>query len=495
MIALTKYRARRVRAVLIALAVSFPLLGTSGPALADPGQSWNLDPSSGRPFDFQSYPQESGWQSNPTSPTKWAFWPVCTGTTLSDGSTYQGGRDSYCLRSVNARRGEGGPWTKLTPKLRDPDPVSLAWSSDWTAPNGSTGLGGSIGPSVRTVNKVLIIDVWDGVNDLDPGIEYQVSVHIGDYDMAVMRSVGSGGRFSQTTEASGGRVLTVSSRPGARSVLIPPTDVCTNPTARATRSHSAAWSVSLFDRKIYTKFSLFDGAVLESDAYGTGDAFPVFDTRTGTFSAKVCAPHFKADGSLNIGYYRLVLTRPMLERAGYYLTDSAGRPVTDGRLLSSAEVTRLESKVARDFRLTSSEQPGLSDEIDLVIDEAGELSVSIYADIHYSSPVLTVGRTGAAVWQTSTDASSGKYVDVGYQTGSRATGNLVVEMRTKAGKLLAKSTRKVKSVSVGRADLKVPKSAKPGSYVLKVYIAGKKANGKSSVTPLQTLPVKVTKAP
>jgi hypothetical protein len=48
---------------------------------------------------------------------------------------------------------------------------------------------------------------------------------------------------------------------------------------------------------------------------------------------------------------------------------------------------------------------------------------------------------------------------------------------------------------VGRADLKVPKSAKPGSYVLKVYIASKKANGKTSVTPLQTLPVKVTKAP
>jgi hypothetical protein len=383
----------------------------------------------------------------------------------------------------------------MAPKLQGVDPRMPAWSTDWTTGNGASGVGGKVGPSVRTVGGALLIDLWDGVNELDPGVEYRISVHIGTFDMSVMRSVGSGGTFTQVVEPSGERELTVSARPGARSIMIPPTDVCTNPVARATRSHSAAWSVSLFDRKLFTKFALFDGAVLESDAYGTGDSFPVFNTSTGTFSVKVCAPHFKADGSLNIGYYRLVLTRPMLERAGYFLTDSAGRLVTDGRLLSSAEVTRLESKVARDFRLTSSEQPDLSDEIDLVIDEAGELSVSIYADIHYSSPVLTVARTGAAVWQASTDASNGKSVDVGYQTASKATGDLVVEMRTKAGKLLAKSTRKVKSVTVGRADLKVPKSAKPGSYVLKVYIARKKANGKTTVTPLQELPVTVTKAP
>ncbi len=495
MIVHAKHRTGRVRAVLTALAMLFPLLGLPGPAMADPGQSWSLDPSSGRPFDFLSYPQETGWQSNPTSPTKWAFWPVCTGTTLSDGSAYQGGRGTYCLRAVNARRGESESWTKLTPKLRDPDPASPSWSSDWTVSNGSTGIGGSVSPSARTVNQVLIIDVSDGVNDLDPGIEYQVTLHIGDYDMAVMRSVGSGGRFSQATEASGGRVLTISSRPGARSVLIPPTDVCTNPTARATRSHSAAWSVSLFDRKIYTKFALFDGAVLESDAYGTGDAFPVFDIRTGTFSAKVCAPHFKADGSLNIGYYRLVLTRPMLERAGYYLTDSAGRPITDGRLLSPAEVTRLESKVARDFRLTSSEQPSLADEVDLVIDEEGELSVSIYADIHYSSPVLTVSRTGAAAWQASSDASAGKFVDIGYQTASKTSGTLIVELRSKAGVLIAKSSRTVKSASGGRADVRIPRTAKPGSYVLKVYIAGKKIKGKSTTVTIQNLPVKVAKTP
>gem|GEM_PF-2319544 len=493
MIVLTK---RLTAGIALVLASVVPCVAVSGVASADTGESWALNPVDGRPFDFQSYPQESGWQSNPAGPTMWGFWPVCSGTTLDDGSSYSGGRSTYCVRSLDARQISADvPWTRLTPRLQGADPRSPAWSTEWAGGTGRSGVGGRVSPSVRTVGGALLIDLWDGVNDLDPAVEYRISVHIGTFDMSVMRSVGSGGAFTQTTEPSGGRVVTVSSRPGARSVMIPPTDACKNPNARATRSHAAAWSASLFDRKIFTKFAPFDGAVLESDAYGTGDAFPVFDTRTGTFSVKVCAPHFRADGSLNVGYYRLVLTQPMLARAGYHLADSAGRPVTDGRKLSGAERSALEARVAKDFRLSSSEQPDIAGQITLVISESGAVSVSIYADVHYSSPVLTVSRTGAAVWQVSTDASTGGYVDIGYQTSSRTSGTLIVELRNKAGSLVAKSSRTVKSVTKGRADVRIPRTAKSGAYVLKVYMAGKKLKGKVQSVTIQNLPVQVTKAP
>lgn len=492
MVALTKHLAL---GLMFALLSAVPSVVVPGTARAATAESWALNPSDGRPFDFQSYPQETGWQSNPSGPTMWGFWPVCTGTVLDDGSAYSGGRPTYCVRALAARRVSESAWTKMVPKLQGVDPRMPAWSTDWTTGNGASGVGGKVGPSVRTVGGALLIDLWDGVNELDPGVEYRISVQIGTFDMSVMRSVGSGGTFTQVTEPSGERELTVSARPGARSVMIPPTDVCTNPVAKATRSHSAAWSVSLFDRKLFTKFALFDGAVLESDAYGTGDSFPVFNTSTGTFSVKVCAPHFRADGSLNVGYYRLVLTQPMLERAGYHLADSKGMPVTDGRRLSADERRILEAKVARDFRLSSTEQPDIAGQITLLISESGAVSVSIFADVHYSSPVLTVSRTGAAAWQASSDASAGKFVDIGYQTASKTSGTLIVELRSKAGVLVAKSSRTVKSASGGRADVKVPRTAKPGSYVLKVYIAGKKIKGKSTTVTIQNLPVKVAKTP
>jgi hypothetical protein len=61
--------------------------------------------------------------------------------------------------------------------------------------------------------------------------------------------------------------------------------------------------------------------------------------------------------------------------------------------------------------------------------------------------------------------------------------------------LVAKSSRTVKSASGGRADVRIPRTAKPGSYVLKVYIAGKKIKGKSTTVTIQNLPVKVAKTP
>lgn len=488
----------RAGALVVVVSLLAPLVAAPGPASALPPASWDLDPSTDRPHDFNSYDPNganAGWQSNPTAYVHWAFWPACTGTTMHDGVAYSSGRSRYCTKSVEARTIGTTDWKSLTPKAERPEPAALTWSTDWTKSNGSTGLGGAIGPSARQVGGVLLVDLWTGSRDGDPTVEYRVVMNVGTLDLTVMRSVGSNGRFEQAKNAGGDNILTVTSGPGARSVMIPATDVCTNPEARATSSFSAMWSVSLFDRKLHPKFASFDGAVLESDAYGTGDAFPVFDPNTGSFSVKACAPHYKADGSLNVGYYRLVLSRAMLERAGYFIADSRGRPVTDGRLLSQVELEAIGRKVARDFTFTSSAQKDAGAEITLLVADDGELSVSISAVVSYSAPTFTVSRVGPAVWQTADSAKSGGPVVVGYRTANKATGTLTVELRTRAGKLVAKSAKKVKSSDLGQASVNIPRSAKSGAYVLKVYVVGAKVKGRSKTTVIQNLPVAVAKSP
>ena len=69
-----------------------PLMTAPGPASALPPASWDLDPSTGRPYDFNSYDPNganAGWQSNPTAYVHWAFWPACTGTTMPDGTAHK----------------------------------------------------------------------------------------------------------------------------------------------------------------------------------------------------------------------------------------------------------------------------------------------------------------------------------------------------------------------------------------------------------------------
>jgi len=485
---------RRILAFVVGLALVLPVFTVSTPSVAAVGESWDLDPTTGRPYDFQSYPQPTGWQSNPSSPTAWGFWPVCTGVLLDTGSPYTGGRSKYCLQSVSVRRAGDSQWTKMTPQVLGPAPRAPGWSTDWSTGSGRNGLGGLVVPSTRTVNSWLGIDLWDGQTELDASVEYRAEVNIGTFDMVAMRSIGAGGAYSQETNAAGDNILTVSSRPGARSVMIPPTDVCTNPTATATASYKAAWSVTLFDRKLFSRYAPYDGAILESDAYPSSvDYFPMFDSNTGSFSIKVCAPHYKADGSLNVGYYRLVLSRAMLERAGYFISDPKGNPVTDGRTLSQATLVAMEEKVLRDFQISSTTQTGIRGVVKLLVAADGEISVEIAAEVSYSSPTITVSRNGPAAWRGIDNSEQGGYVAVKFKTSAKVSGTLYAELRSASGKLVSKTTKVVKSTTGGGASVDVPKSARAGKYVLKVYVVGAKVKGKAKTTPIQSLPVAVTK--
>ena len=468
--------------------------GSPGAAsVAEPPQSWDLEAATSRPYDFMTYSRPTGWQSDPGGPTQWAFWPTCIGVTMHDGTANTNGRSRYCLSSIAVRRSSTDPWTQMVPKSQGAAPRSPWWSADWSNQNGRGGLGGSPNPSARLVGNAFLVDLSEGMNDLDAAVEYQLRYNIGTLDMSVMRSVGSGGSFSQSKDGNGDTILTVSAKPGARSIMIPATDVCSNPTARATKSFSASWSVSLFDKALWPKFASYEGAVLESDAYGTGADFPVFDPETGAFSIKVCAPHFKDDGSLNIGYYRLVLTRPMLERAGFYFSDAKGNLVTDGRTLTAEQLAEVEAKVRGAFALTSTEQKDIVGTVTLLVADDGEMSVDISAKVNYSAPTISVVRKGPAVWRTTGDSTSGKSFGVRYKTARATSGKLIVELRTAAGRLVSTSVRDVKSTTGGSTDVKVPKTAKSGSYVLKVYIASKKVKGKTSITKVQNLPIEVKK--
>ena len=468
--------------------------GTAGVASADgPPKSWDLKPSVDVPWDFFDYPRPTGWQTDPSGHTQWAFWPTCTGVAMHDGTANADGRLRYCLSSIAVRRSPADPWTQMTPKSQGAAPRSPWWSADWSNRNGRGGLGGSPNPSARMVGNAFLVDLSEGMNDLDPAVEYQLTYNIGKYDMSVMRSVGSGGVFSQSKNANGDTVVTVSSKPGARSIMIPATDVCTNPEARATKSFTSSWSVSLFDKALWPKFAPYEGAVLESDAYGTGGDFPVFDPETGAFSVKVCAPHYKDDGSLNIGYYRLVLTRPMLERAGFFFTDAAGNVVTDARTLTAEQRTALENQARRAFSLTSTEQTDIVGKVTLVVADDGEMSIDISATVNYSAPTISVVRTGPAVWKTTGDTAAGRNVGVRYKTASAASGKLIVELRNQAGRLVSAKVRNVRSTTGGTTDIAVPRSSKAGTYVLRVYIAGKTARGKTKITPVQNLPIEVKK--
>lgn len=485
---------RRRAAAAVCLAMLAPVVSMPSPASAEPPASWELDPVTGRPYDFQSYPQPEGWQRNPSGPTMWGFWPVCTGTALDNGSAYTGGRSNYCLKSISVRRTGDTAWTNMSPQLLGAAPMAPAWSTDWAADSGRGGLGGKLVPSARTVGSWFGLDLWDGMNELDATVEYRAEVNIGSYDMVAMRSIGAGGAYSQSKNAAGENILTVSARPGARSVMIPPTDVCTNPTARATASYRAAWSVTLFDRKLFAKYAPYEGAVLESDAYpSSSDYFPTFDTNTGSFRIKVCAPHYRADGSLNVGYYRLVLSRSMLENAGYYLADAKGNPLTDGRTLDAASRAAVEKKVSGDFSLSSTTQSGISGTVKLLVADDGAISVEITADVSYSAPTIALTRNGPAMWRSTDKPVSGGYVAVRYRTATKTSGTMVAELRTTSGKLIARTSKTVRSASGGGTSIDVPKSARAGKYVLKVYIAGKKVKGKTPITRIQSLPVAVTK--
>lgn len=382
----------------------------------------------------------------------------------------------------------------MSPQVLGAAPRVLGWSADWSNGNGRNGMGGLVSPSVRTVNSWLGIDLWDGQSELDPSVEYRAEVNIGTFDMVAMRSIGAGGAYSQAKTSAGDNLLTVSSKPGARSVMIPPTDVCTNPTATATASYKAAWSVILFDRKLFAKYEPYDGAILETDAYPSSvDYFPMFDVNTGSFSIKVCAPHFKADGSQNVGYYRLVLSRAMLERAGYFISDPSGNLVTDGRVLSSTALAAMEKRVSRDFQISSTTQTGIRGTVKLQVAADGEISIEIAADVSYSSPTITVSRNGPAVWRGIDNSQQGGYVAVKYKTAAKVSGTLYAELRTTSGKLVSKTSKVVKSTTGGGASVDVPMSARAGKYVLKVYVVGSKVKGKAKTTPIQSLPVAVTK--
>ncbi|MEY4365120.1 MAG: hypothetical protein RLZZ305_464 [Actinomycetota bacterium] len=485
---------RRALGAVLCLSFLLPALTVPSPVSAEPPQSWDLDPSTGRPYDFGSYPAPDGWQQNPSGPTMWAFWPVCTGTTLDDGTTYTGGRARYCIRAISTRRMGDTEWKAMTPRLQGAAPRPPAWSTDWSANGGRNGLGGQVGPSARIVNGWFGLDLWDGKNELDATVEYRAELNIGAYDMVAMRSVGAGGAYSQTKNPAGDNILSVSARPGANSVMIPPTDVCTNPTARATQSFKAAWSVTLFDRTRFARYAPYEGAVLESDAYpSSNDYFPVFDADTGSFRIKVCAPHYRDDGTLNVGYYRLVLTRAMLESSGYYLSDTKGRPLTDGRTLDAADRDAIAEKVSGDFLLSSSTQSGLSGKVKLLVAGDGAISVEISADVSYSAPTISLARRGPAVWRALDRPESGGVVTVRYRTAAKVSGTLHTELRTSSGRLVASSTKVVRSTTSGGTTVDVPKSAKAGKYVLKVYIAGSKINGKARITQVQSLPVSITK--
>jgi hypothetical protein len=183
----------------------------------------------------------------------------------------------------------------------------------------------------------------------------------------------------------------------------------------------------------------------------------------------------------------------MLERAGYFMSDPKGNLVTDGRTLSQATIALMEEKVARDFQISSTTQTGIRGVVKLLVAADGEISVEIAADVSYSSPTITVSRNGPAAWRGVDNSQQGGYVAVKYRTSAKVSGTLYAELRSASGKLVSKTTKVVKSTSGGGASVDVPKSARAGKYVLKVYVVGAKVKGKAKTTQIQSLPVAVTK--
>lgn len=484
----SKFRAR-VAFVLISscLAVS----PTSSVVASGVGPSWDLNPETNLPYDQMAYPQEPGWQTNPTSVVKWAFWPVCTGVTQDDGSVFTGGRATYCLLAVELQQKGSTAWTKMTPRSNGNPPSTHSWSADWSQPRGALGLGLRVGPQLRLVNRTLSIDLWDGSNNLDSTYNYRVVANIGILNPVAMRTSGSNGNFEELT-ANGTTTLTVSASTGAGSIVIPPTDVCDREIT-ATRSYSAGWSVTLFDGTLFPKLAPFEGGVVETDAYPSANSFfPAFNATTGSFSLKVCAPHFKSDGSLNIGYYRLVMSQAMLERAGYVLSLPNGKPIVDGRSLNTGEIQSATQKAVNDFQMSSSDNQTLAPTIELIVREDGSVDLAIRTEMHYSSPTVSVQRKGPAVWRLTDTPSRGSYLDVSYITKKKISGTLVVELRTESGKVVAKSTRAKKLTSRGNADVLVPKKIKPGNYSLRVYMMSPKVKNKQKRTAIQTIPVTIS---
>ena len=408
---------------------------------------------------------------------------------MKDGTTYTGGRSTFCLKSFEYRKAGTETWIPMFP-TPIPGPPS---GHMWTEKNVKDTEG--LGPSMSIANRVLGMTVYETkVRELDPDTIYRVSVNVGSMDFIAMRSSGADGAFNQSPSSSGaGTILTVDARPGATSVVIPAQDTCQGE-VRATKSTTNTYSVSLFDRKSFPALEAYEGVVLESDAYPSANSyFPVFDSRTGGFSIKVCAPHFKADGSLNVGYYRLLLTGPMLRRMGYYFRLADGQTVQDGRTLTADQLKDLQTRVGPDFSLTSNEQGTVQSSVTLSVDPSdGEISLRISGDVHYSGPTISVLRTGSGVWPTDGISASGRYLTVGYRNGEKVAGTLYVELIAQASrKTVAKSS--VKAKPLGAASVLVPKKTGSGQYVLRVYIAGAKVKGKSKITKIQDLPVSVTK--
>ena len=478
----------RARRVLLCTALIIPVVTPARPVSALPPVSYDLDPSTGRPYDQTEYLQEEGWQGNPSSPTRFAFWPTCTGTEMKDGTIYRGGRSTYCLRGFQYRKTGTTSWVDMLPVYNAGSSSGLMW----TERNVSDFEG--LGPSMSVSNRVLGMTIYGtDLRKPDPDTVYRVKVNVGDMDFVAMRSSGSEGAFTQAMDPSGqGSLLVADARPGATSVVIPARDTCVGE-VRATKSTNNTFSVSLFDRKLFPSLVPLEGVVLESDAYPSANSyFPQFDPRTGGFTIKVCAPHLKEDGSLNVGYYRLLLTSPMLEKMGYYFRLGDGATVTDGRLLSADQVAELESRAASDFALSSTEQGTVASTAKLVIDPvSGEVGLRISGDIHYSGPVVSVVRTGPGVWPISDNTTSSKTLSVGYRNTQVSKGTLYAELLTKAGrKVVAKTSGKAKPL--GSAVVSLPKKTKAGDYVLRVYVVGAKVKGKSKTTTIQELPVSLT---
>ncbi len=481
----------RTRVALVLISSCLAVSPTSSVVAAGVGPSWDLNPETNLPYDQMDYPQEPGWQTNPTSIVKWAFWPVCTGVTQDDGTVITGGRSTYCLLAVELQQKGSTTWTKMTPRSNGIAPIAHGWSADWSQPRGSLGLGIRVSPQLRLVNKTLSIDLWDGNNDLDSTYNYRVVANIGILNPVAMRSSGSNGNFEELT-VNGTTTLTVSASTGAGSIVIPPTDVCDRELT-ATRSYSAGWSVTLFDGKLFPKLAPFEGGVVETDAYPSSNSFfPAFNATTGSFSLKVCAPHFKSDGSLNIGYYRLIMSQAMLERAGYVLSLPDGKPVGDGRTRTAAELQSATQKAVNDFQMASSDKQTLAPTVELIVREDGSVDLAIRTEMHYSSPTVSVQRKGPAVWRLTDAPTRGSYLGVRYITKNKISGTLVTELRTASGKVVAKSTKARKSTTRGNADVLVPKKIKPGKYSLRVYMVGPKVKNKQKRTVIQTIPVTIS---
>lgn len=486
-------RKLRVIGVVVAL-LGLPLwVGT--PASADAPESWDLNPATGRPYDFNDYTKIDGWQGNPSAPTAWGLWPLCTGTTRADGKPYAGGRSKYCVTSVDVRRAGASDWVKMAPKSTDSGLATdrPSWSADWSSNSGKGALGGVVDPQVQLVGKWFVVKVQQQTVQSD--LEFRVSVDIGDMDVVAMKSSGSNSSYSQAISPSGTRIVTAVARSdGAGTIIIPPpsnNDVCVQQVT-ATRSTLGDWSVIMYDRKMTPELAGYDGGVVESDAYPSSNVFfPLFDQNTGQFKLTVCSAHFKSDGSLNLGYYRLVLSPAMLHAMGYYLSDANGNEVTDARGYTATQLEDLRRKVEKDFVLFSSEQPDLEDAVSLVVNSDGSVSVKLSAEIHYSGPTMSAARTGNAVWMTTKTPTSGRYLDIRYRSQVSTKGTLVTELRTQKGALVARSSRPARST--GTSDLKVPASSRTGQYVLRVYIAGAKVKGKAKITKIQDLPVSLTK--